>query len=115
MSESPFHFGPTPARPDAVRVEIPAHAAPDAVYACYRSGLGLPDWFGANLDALFDALCDQRAPVLVVHGGLPEAPGDWVARYLDTLADALEQLDEADLQVSFPALSRAAVQAASRR
>lgn len=114
MSVLPFHFGAPPARPDAVRVEIAAQARPEAVYDAYRQALRLPDWFGANLDALFDVLCDQPHPVLVVHGGLPEADGDWLARYLGTLADAVEQVDEDDLEISFPDATRAAVRAALR-
>lgn len=35
-------------------------------YAALRTALDLPDWTGANLDALWDALTDLREPTAVV-------------------------------------------------
>jgi RNAse (barnase) inhibitor barstar len=35
-------------------------------YADLRRALALPDWFGANLDALWDSLADLTAPTALV-------------------------------------------------
>lgn len=35
-------------------------------YAGLRAALGLPDWTGANLDALWDVLTDLREPTALV-------------------------------------------------
>lgn len=38
-------------------------------YAAVRSGLDLPDWTGANLDALWDVLTDLSEPTALVWRG----------------------------------------------
>lgn len=66
----------------------------DALRAIGRA-LRFADWYGANLDALYDSLCDLpdrdglRGCVLVVHG-LEGAP--YAAPILDVFRDAAEAL-----------------------
>lgn len=61
-----------------------------------------PDWYGANLDALYDCLTDLAEPgapgVLVVLDHLPRAPrfdAEQRTRLLDVFRDALEPFAEA--------------------
>ena len=37
----------------------------EAFYAALAEALELPDWFGANLDALYDVLTDLEMPVRI--------------------------------------------------
>ena len=39
------------------------------LYAALADALGLPSWFGANLDALWDCLTDLSVPTAVVLDG----------------------------------------------
>ena len=50
------------------RVVAPARSTPD-LYAALAAALDLPDWFGANLDALWDCLAELRAPTALVLAG----------------------------------------------
>lgn len=72
--------------------------------AALAAGFGFPDWFGANLDALYDCLTDleplpdakQPGLVLVVEG-LPASPGlpdDDLEALLDTFRDAADRFGE---------------------
>ncbi len=60
-----------------------------------------PDWYGANLDALYDCLTDlaeaDRPGLVVVLDHLPRAPAldtEQRARLLDVFRDALEPFTE---------------------
>ena len=50
-------------------------------YAAIRSGLELPDWTGANLDALWDVLTDLTEPTALIWRGYATfavaRPGAW--------------------------------------
>lgn len=49
--------------------ELPELARSRDFYAALRDALDLPDWTGANLDALWDVLTDLTEPtVLIWHG-----------------------------------------------
>ena len=61
---------------------LPEVARTSDFYAELRRGLDLPDWTGANLDALWDVLTDLTEPTaLVLAAGTPPsrwlAPGPW--------------------------------------
>lgn len=45
----------------------------EALYAALAEALQLPDWFGANLDALYDVLTDLEAPVRIDLIDWPQA------------------------------------------
>ena len=49
----------------SVAVIAPAERTRD-LYANLAGGLELPDWFGRNLDALWDVLTDRNQPTLVI-------------------------------------------------
>ena len=61
-----------------------------ALHAELRVKLALPEWYGANLDALNDCLGERRERELVViesAGAFLEADGAYGARLLRVFAD----------------------------
>jgi RNAse (barnase) inhibitor barstar len=105
---SRFVFGPPPARSSGRRVTLRDGATEAEIYAAYARSLTLPEWFGANLDALWDALSGLvETPVEIVHHGLPDADDTWVDAYLELLVDAS---DEVGARVYFDVDSRARVE-----
>lgn len=74
-AESVTSEGPAQS-PESVEAELSADgwrvaALPEVerteeFYAALRTALGLPDWTGANLDALWDVLTDLREPTALV-------------------------------------------------
>lgn len=50
-------------------VQLPAVERSRDFYAGLRVALDLPDWFGANLDALWDVLTDLTEPTALVWPG----------------------------------------------
>ena len=106
---SRFEFGPPPPPFKGRRVTVRAHASQAELYDAYARSLTLPAWFGANLDALWDALSSLvEGRIEVVHEGLPAADDVWLDQYLELLADATE---EAGVRVYFPVEARARVEA----
>lgn len=64
----------------------------DAFYREVKDRLGLPDWFGSNLDALWDVLTDLDQPTALVlerWTRLATRPDDW-SRVLDVLIERTE-------------------------
>lgn len=65
----------------------------DAFYREVSDRLGLPDWFGANLDALWDVLTDLDQPTALVLERWTRfatvRPADW-SRVLDVLTERTE-------------------------
>ena len=62
-----------------------------ALHACLREALSLPDWYGNNLDALYDCLSEpgEETTIVVTHTqALDRLEGDYGRRFLDTLVDA---------------------------
>ena len=62
-----------------------------AVHAFLAQKLRFPEWYGANLDALFDCLTDLREETLfcIYHRqALEEHLGPWAAALWETLQDA---------------------------
>lgn len=106
---SRFVFGHAPTPSAARRVTLRAGITEAELYAAYARSLTLPEWFGANLDALWDALSSlNESPVEVLHAGLPDASESWLDAYLELLSDAS---DEGCVRVYFPVESRARVEA----
>lgn len=65
----------------------------DAFYRELSDALGLPDWFGANLDALWDVLTDLETPTALVLEDWTRfataRPDAW-SRVLDVLTERTE-------------------------
>ncbi len=64
---------------------------PQALHAELARQLGLPDWYGRNLDALYDALGCLAGPVEIELRGLARLRsglGDYFEQFLRVLADA---------------------------
>lgn len=56
-----------------------------------ESVLGLPEWYGANLDALYDCLTElnEEVNIHILHiGSLKEKLGDYAGKLLLVLKDA---------------------------
>ncbi len=65
----------------------------DALYRAIGDALGFPDWFGANLDALWDCLTDLAEPtalVLPAWGRFATARPDRWSRVLAVLRERSE-------------------------
>lgn len=60
--------------------------------------LAFPDYYGHNLDALFDCLMDIRQPTTIKLEGW-SALGDWKQGFTDVFVDAA--LDDPHLDVIF--------------
>lgn len=69
----------------------------DDFYSRLVAAWDLPDWFGRNLDALFDVLGDKAVvPSIVIWDGLRDLVGLDPIRadaVVDVLRDAVEQAD----------------------
>ena len=64
--------------------------------------LGFPDYYGRNLDALYDLLTESTAPmtILVTHWAeLEQNLGHYAAALLDTLYDAAKENQSLTIQV----------------
>ena len=77
---------------------VPPAATDDALWDGLVAALGLPAWFGRNLDALDEALGDRTAPTALVLAGwnayARTRPERW-AGLLDVLADRADDPDPA--------------------
>ena len=83
--------------------------------------LALPDYFGANWDALEECLKDLswigKKTVAIVHEELPALPGKELATYLSILSAAVADWKEGEehaLVVVFPASARKTLSPKSR-
>lgn len=81
-----------------VEVQLAACADKDSLMAELARTLGFPDWFGGNLDALYDALTDLPGPDpwLIVLDGLLVNELDRDARdsILDVFRDAADDFSD---------------------
>lgn len=79
----------------ALRLDSTHVGSVSSFYDAVAASWGLPDWFGRNLDALFDVLGDlTRVPTVLVWDGLRQlADVDPVqaSAVLDVLRDAVGQ------------------------
>lgn len=107
---STFVFADT-ITPDEKRlvVTIPSHLSTfSELYAVLKSELGLPAYFGENLDALSDCLRDlhwvDQEVVLLVHSGIPFVDEKSRQMYLSILRECVmdwERDQPGRLQVQF--------------
>lgn len=71
-----------------------------AAHAHLRWALGLPTYYGANLDALYDCLWElPPCRIRVLHEGALAQLGDYGAALLQTLRDAAQ--DSGRIELSF--------------
>ena len=67
------------------------------VYLAYM--LNLPAYYGKNLDALHDVLCEERDQMRIVLAGAPAS--EEMAAYLPRLAQVLEDCAQENEQICF--------------
>jgi RNAse (barnase) inhibitor barstar len=107
----PFMFTDTPSSvDDALVVSIPSgFDNMDSLFDVLRTKLGLPDYFGANLDALSEVLRDlhwvDQASVVLLHDGSTFKDAKLFGVYLSILQECVEDWkrdQEGRLVVVFP-------------
>jgi RNAse (barnase) inhibitor barstar len=117
-----FRFG-GPLPRGAYVARIPAGI--DSKTALFRAlvpALALPDYFGANWDALEECLKDLswigKKHVVLVHEDLPALPKKDLATYLSILSDAVKDWTEGEehsLAVVFPRAAEKRLGAPARK
>lgn len=76
--------------------------AKEAAHAYLARRLGFPDFYGGNLDALYDLLTERGEPTRLViyrRETMEEALGNYARALLGTLADAAGE--NPDLELAF--------------
>ena len=87
---------------DTIIIDGAAMTTRDAAHSHLALRLGLPDYYGRNLDALYDCLTERTADTRLELRHVPAleaALGDYAGALLDTLRDAAR--DNPRLQVDF--------------
>jgi RNAse (barnase) inhibitor barstar len=117
-----FRFGgPVPRGAHVARIP-PGIDGKTALFRALVPALALPDYFGANWDALEECLRDlswiERKTVALVHEDLPPLPRKELQTYLSVLSEAVKDWSEDEehvLTVVFPAKTETALKALARR
>ena len=71
----------------------------EATHLYLKKKLDLPDYYGKNLDALYDCLCETGNPVQIIVSYVQEMQ-DNLRRYADDLLNTLEAAAEKNPKVS---------------
>lgn len=75
------------------------------LYDIIQEGFGFPDWFGRNLDALWDLLCDyyyDLPPVTVTIKGVGTMPKDlqnYMNKIFEVFADVRKEVPQMTFRV----------------
>lgn len=76
---------------ETITIDGEVLSSPEAVHELFVQTLALPDWYGRNLDALYDVLTERGEPLELLvrnRGALENALGEYGTDLLDTLTDA---------------------------
>ena len=74
----------------------------DELHDLFQEALSLPEWYGRNLDALFDVLTDigEDTKVIVELGGLEQQSlGAYMRQLLSVLRDAAKENEQLIVEV----------------
>lgn len=109
---APFVFTDSPSMPaNALVVSIPSGLENlNSLFDVFRTELGLPDYFGANLDALSEVLRDlhwvDQSCVVLLHNGATFSDDKLFGVYLSILQECVDDWkrdQDGRLVVIFPA------------
>ncbi|HAL59514.1 MAG TPA: hypothetical protein DCP64_08970, partial [Sarcina sp.] len=67
----------------------------DSLHQCLRDALPLPEWYGNNLDALYDSMTEMSVPVTIRFLGSEKAQdrlGDYFEMFRRVLQDVQSDL-----------------------
>ncbi len=79
---------------DAVVIDGALASSRDALHTLLAQQLSFPDYYGRNLDALYDLLTERQTPTQLViqrRAALEAALGAYGAALLETLAGAAQE------------------------
>ena len=71
----------------------------ESTHLYLQKKLNLPDYYGKNLDALYDCLTETGTPVQIIVSYVEEMQGN-LRRYADSLLNTLEAASEKNPKVS---------------
>ena len=63
------------------------------IYQCIRKGLNWPDWFGENLDALWDFLQDYPEDVKIIYHPVSKKAEE-LRRCVEEIIDVFKEAEE---------------------
>ncbi len=72
---------------DYIVIDCTPVSGPGSMHEALKVALDLPEWYGKNLDALFDCLTDLNQPTRLILAHF-EALGDWTSGFRAVFHDA---------------------------
>lgn len=91
---------------DEYLIDLSGVTDKDSLHRCLRDALPLPEWYGNNLDALYDSMTEMSVPVTIRFLGSEKAQdrlGDYFEMFRRVLQDV--QSDLPGLTVLFEEVS----------
>ena len=70
----------------------------ETAHTYMKKALSLPDYYGRNLDALYDCLCEMN-DVQIILTYIPEMQGN-LRRYADNIINVFEAAEEKNSKIS---------------
>lgn len=67
---------------------------PTGLHRTFRESLAFPEWYGNNLDALYDCLTEIFEPTHLIISNLPPLPG-----FRETLEDAAKENESLSITI----------------
>ena len=73
----------------------------EALHAHLAQQLSLPEWYGKNLDALYDALTEMNGRVIVLHhiSCMLNSLGEYARMTLNTMIDAVQANSSLEIRI----------------
>lgn len=80
---------------DEYLIDLSGVTDKDSLHRCLRDALPLPEWYGNNLDALYDSMTEMSVPVTIRFLGVEKAQdrlGDYFEMFRRVLQDVQSDL-----------------------